>query len=135
MLRFHKTYGLLALVLFVVEVLIATYIHDAIIRPYVGDVLVVILIYCFVRCFTSFGIVATATGSLLFAFLIETLQYLRIVERLGLAGSRIANIVIGNSFAWMDMAAYMAGTILVLVTERIVRKKDRYVKNNPYGID
>ena len=32
--------------LFVVETLIALFVRDAFIRPYMGDVLVVILIYC-----------------------------------------------------------------------------------------
>jgi len=37
MLRFNKTYGLLALTLFITEVLIALYVHDGFIRPTVGD--------------------------------------------------------------------------------------------------
>ena len=39
--------------LFVVETLIALFVRDAFIRPYMGDVLVVILVYCFVRMFIT----------------------------------------------------------------------------------
>ncbi|MFT5385169.1 MAG: hypothetical protein ACI81W_002574, partial [Saprospiraceae bacterium] len=35
--------------LFLIEVGIAVFIQDRIIRPYIGDLLVVILIYCFIR--------------------------------------------------------------------------------------
>ena len=44
-------YGVATLVIFLVEFLIARYVHDSFIRPYVGDVLVVILLYTFVRIF------------------------------------------------------------------------------------
>ena len=34
-----------------IEVLIAIYVHDAFVRPYIGDVLVVVVIYTFIRIF------------------------------------------------------------------------------------
>ena len=37
--------------LMAVETLIALYVHDKVIRPYVGDLLVVLVVYCFVRIF------------------------------------------------------------------------------------
>ncbi|MEQ8155985.1 MAG: hypothetical protein ABRQ25_14035 [Clostridiaceae bacterium] len=42
-------YGIVFLVLLCVEVLIAMFAHDSIIRPFVGDILVVIVIYCALR--------------------------------------------------------------------------------------
>ena len=38
-------------VILIIEIIIGVYIHDAFIRPYIGDVLVVILICCFIRIF------------------------------------------------------------------------------------
>lgn len=38
------------------EVLIALYVRDRFIRPYVGDMLVVVLVYSFVRIFLPTGI-------------------------------------------------------------------------------
>ncbi|MEM0980026.1 MAG: DUF2809 domain-containing protein, partial [Cyanobacteria bacterium P01_H01_bin.58] len=61
--------------------------NDAFIRPYVGDVLVVILIYAIVRAFFKAAILPTAIGVLLFAFVVEILQYFKIVEILGLESS------------------------------------------------
>jgi len=116
--RFNKTYFLLAVLLFVIEVLIALYMHDRIIRPYIGDLLVVILLYCFVRAFVSISPVKIVIGVLLFSYLIEVLQYLKLVKLLGLQHSRIANVVIGNLFKWMDLVAYTVGIIIVLAVEK-----------------
>ena len=44
------------LLIFCIEVLIALYVRDNFIRPYVGDMLVVVLVYSFVRIFLPTGI-------------------------------------------------------------------------------
>lgn len=122
LVRFDATYFGLAITLFIVEVLIAAFLHDRIIRPYFGDFLVVILIYCFLRSFLRTPVLATAIASLLFAYFVEVLQYLNIVNKLGLQNSSMARTVIGVSFEWIDMAAYTAGIIFVLVVERMFSK-------------
>ena len=43
------------LVIFCIEVLIALYVCDNFVRPYIGDVLVVVLVYSFVRIFLPTG--------------------------------------------------------------------------------
>jgi hypothetical protein len=123
MLTFKKNYFLLTVLLFITEVLIALYVHDTIIRPYGGDVLVVILIYCFIRTFFKWPVVPVAIGTLLFAFLVETLQYFKIIEILGLQDSAFFRIVIGTSFAWMDMLTYIIGIAIVLLAEKIFEKR------------
>ena len=37
------------IIVFIIEAIIAVFIHDNFIRPYFGDVLVVVLIYCFIK--------------------------------------------------------------------------------------
>jgi hypothetical protein len=115
--QFHKTYFLLAVLLFLAEVFIAVYLHDNIIPPYGGDFLVVILIYCFVKSFLNTSVTATSLVVLLFSFLIETLQYFHLIDILGLQHSAIARTVIGTSFACTDLLAYTLGILLVLVIE------------------
>lgn len=44
------------LVIFCIEVFIALYIRDSFIRPYMGDALVVVLVYSFVRIFIPTGV-------------------------------------------------------------------------------
>jgi Protein of unknown function (DUF2809) len=119
MLIFCKKYFILTLLLFLTEVLIALFAHDKIIRPYFGDLLVVILLYCLVKSFLSSSITITALSVLLFSYLVETLQYFHLVHRLGLGHSKIANIIIGNYFAWMDILAYTLGILIVFGIENL----------------
>ena len=120
LLKFNKLYFVLAVLLFVIEVLIALFAHDTIIRPYGGDVLVVMLISCAIKSFLDTPVVNTALSVLAFSFVIETLQYLNIVDKLGLQNSTIAATTIGNSFAWIDLFAYTIGIILILLFEKII---------------
>lgn len=123
MLQFNKSYFGLAALIFIIEVLIALYVHDTIIRPYVGDVLVVILIYCFIKAFLNAKVLPTAAFVLLFSFAVETMQYLNIVEKLGLGKSKLARTVIGTSFEWIDILAYTTGILIVLLTENARNRK------------
>jgi len=117
MFLFRKNYLFLALLLFVVEVLIAVFVHDRFVRPYVGDFLVVILIYCFVRSFLNASVTITAVAVLVFSYAIEVAQYFKLVNLLGLEHSRLAVTVIGSSFAWIDLVAYTLGVGMVVVIE------------------
>ena len=118
MFSFHKNYFTLALLIFITEVLIALFVKDSFIRPYFGDFLVVILLCCMVRSFLEIAVPNVVAGVLLFCYLIETLQYLQIVERLGLSGSSLARTLIGTDFAWMDMLAYTLGAAAIFLIER-----------------
>jgi len=117
MLQFRKNYFLLALLLLCIEIFIAVFVHDRFIRPYVGDFLVVILIYCFIRAFLNTSVTTTALFALLFAYTVETAQYFNLANLMGLQDHRIAQIIIGNSFEWMDILAYTLGFLLILIIE------------------
>jgi uncharacterized membrane protein len=123
LLQFHRNYFGLTVLLFVIEVLIASFVHDKIVRPYIGDVLVVILIYCFVKSFLNIKVLTAALLVLLFSFSIETLQYFNLVEKLGLEHNKIARIVIGSSFGWVDFVAYSLGVLIVLAVEKQLAKR------------
>ena len=130
MLTFNKKYFALTILLFAIEVLIALFIHDNFIRPYLGDVLVVVLIYCFIKSFLKLQVLLVAVFVLAFSFSIELLQYLNIVEKLGLENSKLARTVIGTSFAWIDLITYVVGIFIVLVAEKHWQKEDKsYMKD------
>jgi hypothetical protein len=122
-IKFNKRYFLLAVLLFMIEILIAKFAHDEIIRPYFGDLLVVILIYAFVKSFVDAPYLSTALAVLVFSYFVETLQYFHIVQRLGLEHSNIARVVIGTSFEWIDLAAYTIGILIVICVEGENRKR------------
>ena len=115
--RFRPRYFLLALLLLLTEVGIALFVHDRLIRPYAGDFLAVILLYCLVRSFLAAPAGAVALGVLVFAYLLETGQRFDLVGHLGLAHAQLARIVLGTSFSWGDMAAYTLGAGLVWAVE------------------
>jgi len=117
MISFNPRYFTIAFTLLIIEVLIALFVHDSFIRPYFGDFLVVILMYCAVRSFIKASPLKIAIGVLLFSYLIETLQYFSIVDRLGLTKNVLARTVIGYGFEWWDILAYTIGIILVLAIE------------------
>lgn len=118
-LRFNYFYFILAILIFITEVLIAIYLHDGFIRPYVGDFLVVILIYCFIRSFLQAPVVPVALAVLVFSYLVEVMQYFNLVKLIGLEHSRIANIVIGNYFTWTDILSYTLGIGFTILAEKI----------------
>jgi hypothetical protein len=123
MLAFNKNYFGIAVLVFIIETLIALYVHDSFIRPFFGDVLVVILIYCFLKSFVKLPVVTAAVLVLLFAFTIESLQFLNIVETLHLEKNKLARTVIGTSFSWEDILCYIAGIVIVIVVEKYWLKK------------
>lgn len=118
MFAINKKYLFLTVLLFLIEVLIALYVHDNFIRPYIGDLLVVILIYCFCKSVVKIPSMPLAIGVFLFAYTVETLQYFHIVKLLGLSHYKLANIIIGTSFSWEDIACYTIGIAIVLFFER-----------------
>lgn len=117
-LKLSLSYLILTVVLLLTEVFIAMYVDDTVIRPYGGDFLVVILIYCFVKSFLDVPVFQTAIGVLFFAYVIEVSQYFHLVDRIGLGNSRIAVVMMGNYFAWTDMLAYTLGIVTVIVIEQ-----------------
>jgi len=124
MLTFNKYYFALTILIFLVEVLIALFVNDNFVRPYLGDVLVVILIYCFIKSFLKLPVLTVAVFVLLFSFTIEFLQFLNIVEKLNLEKSKIARIVIGTSFSWIDLLTYIIGIAIVILIEKYWLKKE-----------
>ena len=130
MLLFRSGYFFLTLLLLSIEMLIALFVHDHFIRPYVGDFLVVILLYCFVRAFFNLSVITTAISALLFSYLVETLQYFKIVDKLNLQHSKLARVIIGTSFAWEDIICYTLGIFSVLWIEKLYQKKSNSRKDD-----
>ena len=108
--------------LFAVEVLIALFVDDQFIRPLVGDVLVVALVFYFVKAFVRGSDLYIALGALLFAYAVEVAQYFDLVTILGLESYPIARVVLGTTFDWRDLVAYTIGAISVFYGERWLKQ-------------
>lgn len=121
-MRFHSGYAVVALALFLVEVAIALFVRDRFVRPYLGDVLAVVLVYAALRATFDVGTVAAAAIAFLVAAVIELGQLFRLLDLLGLDDNRIARTVLGYGFEWKDLLAYAAGALVALGLERLRRR-------------
>lgn len=119
MFKFNWRYFVLAILILIIEILIAIYVHDGFIRPYIGDLLVVIFIYCFLKSFVSLSTSKAALYVLLFSYFVEALQYFRIVQHLGFQRNNLARIIIGTSFDWKDILMYTIGIVTVVIIESV----------------
>lgn len=114
-------YALITIALLIIEVLIALFVHDSFIRPYVGDMLVVIVLYTFIRILIPEKVKFLPSYILCFAVLVEVLQYFRIVEVLGLSDNRFFSVLIGSVFDIKDIICYAVGCLLIVVGQIIYK--------------
>ncbi|AQR72995.1 DUF2809 domain-containing protein [Sphingomonas sp. LM7] len=117
-MRFHRGYALLTLGLFLVEVVIALFVRDRFVRPYLGDTLAVIFVYAGLRAIFRIGVVHAVVIALTIAFMVEFAQLFRLLDLLGLDRNPVARVVLGYGFELKDLLAYTAGALIVLATER-----------------
>lgn len=106
--------------LFITETIIALFVHDTIVRPYIGDILVVILMYTFIRGVVKRQIKGLPIYLFIFSTAVEISQYFHVLNLLNLQNNRIATIIIGSSFDIKDVLCYLAGTIILIIWERIM---------------
>ena len=106
-------YIIILILLIAVEVVIALTQHNNWLRSYGGDVIVVWAVYCLVQSVIGGKKpVITHIGVLIFAFLVEFLQYIHIVDIIGLGDIEFFRILIGTSFAVEDLLSYALGTAI-----------------------
>ena len=122
MFKLDKKSFSIAIIIFLIEVIIALYIKDKIIRPFVGDILVVIFIYYFIKAFINTKTINIAIFTLFFSFVVEILQYFNFVEMIGLGHNKAARIIIGTSFSWIDLLCYFVGFILLFFIDKDLKK-------------
>jgi hypothetical protein len=113
MFKFYPKYFYTTILLFLVEVFIGVFVHDSFIRPFGGDVLVVILIYCFIKSFWKIRPNVAIAAVFIFACIVEWLQYLNIIDILGIRQYKLIVIILGSSFDWNDILAYFTGSAIV----------------------
>lgn len=122
MFNYNHIHFFIFSILFITEVAIALFIHDQFIRPYLGDYLVIFLLYYFTASFVKTKPTYIIIGILLFSYFIEMLQYLNIVDYFQIK-NKILRIVIGNTFSYEDLIIYtLAGISLYLIKSRCHKK-------------
>lgn len=118
----YGVFGAVAAVLFACEVLIAVY-AKGFVRNHLGDVLVVILLYCLVRTFFRGFRMLLPVYIFLFAVLVEAAQACRITDMLSISRESVLAVVTGTSFDWGDILCYAAGSVACIACDKLFIKK------------
>ncbi len=121
-MRFHGKHCGAAVTLFFVELWIALFVDDAFVRPYLGDVLVIPVVYCAVATFFEVRPVVLGVAVFAFAGAVEFAQLADWVTALGLTENRVARTVLGTTFSTHDLVAYAAGSALTLTAHLAARR-------------
>lgn len=107
----------LFLLLLATEVGIAVCIHDSFVRPYVGDVLVVAVLYFFLRIFIPEKYPWLPAAIFAFASAVEVSQYFHLAAFLGLENGSLLSILFGSVYDIGDIVCYGIGSGLLGVYE------------------
>lgn len=116
-----KTYLLSFIVLLIIEICIAIWIRDDFIRPYLGDFLVVVLIYTFLMMISRISVLKGLLAVLVFSFAVEFFQLINIVKVLQYQPPKIVMIILGSSFSAWDLLAYFLGIVFTGLLEYYFR--------------
>jgi hypothetical protein len=117
MLKIRIFYIIFTVLLFTAEVLIALFACDNFVRPFLGDVFVTMLICAFIRCFMPKKHIWLPAAVFVFACFIEFLQLINILKLLGLAHISVLNVLVGNSFSFIDILCYAAGSVFMFILQ------------------
>ncbi len=104
-------YTVLSCLLLTMEILIALFVNDNFVRPYVGDVLVTLLLCSFLRIIFPKGIPALPVYVFLLAAAVEMGQYFDLVALLGIQ-SEFLSVLLGRTFSLLDILCYAVGCLL-----------------------
>ena len=112
-MKINIPFFITTILLLAVEIFIATFLKEGFIRHTFGDYLVVILIYSFIRSFVKAKPLPIAIATLTFAFAIEFLQLLNVLDYLNLRSNELAVFILGSTFEISDLIAYALGVITI----------------------
>lgn len=115
-------FGITALVILAVEVLIALFVRDKIIRPYFGDVLAVVFVYAAARVVFPKKPQFLSGLVFLFAAVVELVQLTNLSELFG-KGS-VISIIIGGTFDFVDILCYLMGGVICLAVDFVLKKRE-----------
>ncbi|MBQ8697126.1 MAG: DUF2809 domain-containing protein [Clostridia bacterium] len=114
-------YAVAFAVILAVEVLIALFVRDKFIRPYGGDILVMVLICCFGRIFFPEKVRLLPLWVFLFAAAVEVGQYFDFVSLMGLGDITFFRILFGSTFSFADIICYGVGCLIFALCEGAIK--------------
>lgn len=114
-------YIIATVVLLVVEMLIGLFVHDGFVRPYIGDVLVTVLLCCLGQMiFLKWRFVPIAV--FLFSTVVELCQLAELDRVLCIEGT-VLGVIVGSTFDVADIVCYAVGCVLFFLVKYLIKKK------------
>ena len=114
-------YLIATVLLLVVEIFIGVFVHDNFVRPYIGDVLVTVLLCTFGQMiFLKCRFIPIVV--FLFSVVVELCQLIELDRILGIEGS-VLGIVVGSTFDVADIVCYAVGCIVFFTVQYFIKNK------------
>lgn len=115
-MKVRLRYLVLFILLLATEILIGVFLKGGFIRAYGGDILILPLLYAFLRILfpqnNNFTKRILPFGLFVFGAFVEVLQGVHIADRLHIT-SPLVRVIIGSTFDYLDIACYFAGMLLI----------------------
>ena len=121
--RLRLIYGVLFFVIFTIEILIALFVRDGFVRPYIGDMLVTVLICLFARILIPEKVKVVPILVFVFSAFVEIGQYFDFVKLLGLDDNVFISTLLGRTFSVTDLICYGVGCVLFTIFDYIIKRK------------
>lgn len=115
-------FAIVEVLLILIEFFIGIFVHDNFIRPYGGDIIVVVVLYALVRIVCGAHKRPVALYVFIFSFAYEFTQMIPLVDLLGIH-SRFMRILMGTSFSWADILCYLTGCAICFGHDLFYMKK------------
>ncbi len=104
------------------EFIIGIYFHDDFVRPFLGDVIIAIVLYSFVRIFFPEKLYLLSVAVFVFAAAVEFSQMIPLCDLLGVKNNFLRTIM-GVSFAWQDIICYAVGCMITSIYDIFLFKR------------
>ena len=121
--RLRIIYAVMFLIILTIELLIALFAHDNFIRPYVGDMLVTVLICSLARFLIPEKIKIMPILVFVFSAIVEIGQYFDFVKKIGLDDIAFISTLLGRTFSFADLICYAIGCLTFAIIDYIIKRK------------
>ena len=112
-------WAMMGIAILAFEIFIAIYVKSGFIRYYLGDVLAAAMLYAFGRAAFRLPPKILALAVFALSLFIETSQYFKVLEILGVQNS-VLRIIFGGTFDWTDIICYAIGCVLAYASENLI---------------
>ncbi len=113
-------FSLSGLCFIICYIIVRSFSGNPVIRGFLGDIVIVLLIYNFLKGIRDFNSIKLVLFTLALSYTTEFLQYLQISKYLGLENNLAAQLIIGSVFDPLDLLAYTTGGVMAYLADKLI---------------